>query len=161
MAVEVDSTWKRGAAAFLDDPFEVLQAKRGRCSPSATAASVADLGINMQFDPVEALQSVFPGADPQVTQKFPFINSYRVFRVPSSVVVGSLVKCQLVVASFSADGKHVDVTGLQLPGMLDDMFAYTGPLGAIFSEDSVSLHLWAPTTQDVSVWFLDGPPALL
>ena len=123
----------------------------------------------------------------QVTQKFPFINSYRVFRVPSSVVVGSLVKCQLVVASFSgnsrffaplhadsemsvkffrqvlrqskiltyylcaADGKHVDVTGLQLPGVLDDMFAYTGPLGAIFSEDSVSLHLWAPTTQ---VWLL-------
>ena len=66
MAVEVDGTRKRGAAAFLDDPFEVLQAKRGRCSPSATAASVADLGINMEFDPVEAVQSVFPSADPQV-----------------------------------------------------------------------------------------------
>ncbi|XP_073358133.1 pullulanase 1, chloroplastic-like isoform X1 [Aegilops tauschii subsp. strangulata] len=97
----------------------------------------------------------------QVTQKFPFISSYRAFRVPSSVDVASLVKCQLVVASFGADGKHVDVTGLQLPGVLDDMFAYTGPLGAVFSKDSVSLHLWAPTTQDVSVWFLDGPPALL
>ncbi|XBI95239.1 hypothetical protein VPH35_031747 [Triticum aestivum] len=36
MAVEVDDTRKRGAAAFLDDPFEVLQAKQGRCSPSAT-----------------------------------------------------------------------------------------------------------------------------
>uniref|UniRef100_A0A453QUX9 Uncharacterized protein n=1 Tax=Aegilops tauschii subsp. strangulata TaxID=200361 RepID=A0A453QUX9_AEGTS len=48
-------------------------------------------------------------------------------------------------------GKHVDVTGLQLPGVLDDMFAYTGPLGAVFSEESVSLHLWAPTAQ---VWLL-------
>ncbi|VAI70925.1 unnamed protein product [Triticum turgidum subsp. durum] len=57
----------------------------------------------------------------------------------------------------AADGKHVDVTGLQLPGVLDDIFAYTGPLGAVFREDSVSLHLWAPTAQDVSVCFFDGP----
>ena len=37
--------------------------------------AVTDLGINMEFDPVEALQSVFPGADPQmypeVKGKFP------------------------------------------------------------------------------------------
>uniref|UniRef100_A0A453I272 Uncharacterized protein n=1 Tax=Aegilops tauschii subsp. strangulata TaxID=200361 RepID=A0A453I272_AEGTS len=70
MAVEVDGTRKRGAAAFLDDPFEVLQAKRGRYSPSATAASVADLGINMEFDPVEAVQSVFPSADPQLLRGY-------------------------------------------------------------------------------------------
>ncbi|VAH91686.1 unnamed protein product [Triticum turgidum subsp. durum] len=65
MAVEVDDTRKHRVAAFLDDPFQVMQAKRGRCSPSATADSVADLGINMEFDPVEAVQFVFPGADPQ------------------------------------------------------------------------------------------------
>ena len=70
MAVEVDGTRKRGAAAFLDDPFEVLQVKRGRCSPSATTASVADLGINMEFDPVEAVQFVFPGADPQLPRGY-------------------------------------------------------------------------------------------
>uniref|UniRef100_A0A8R7Q3Y1 CUE domain-containing protein n=1 Tax=Triticum urartu TaxID=4572 RepID=A0A8R7Q3Y1_TRIUA len=70
MAVEVDGTRKRRAAAFLDDPFEVMQAKRGRCSPSATADSVADLGINMEFDPVEAVQSVFPGADPQLLRGY-------------------------------------------------------------------------------------------
>ncbi|VAH84369.1 unnamed protein product [Triticum turgidum subsp. durum] len=70
MAVEVDGTRKHGAVAFLDDPFDVLQAKRGRCSPSATAASVADLGINMEFDPVEAVQSVFPGADPQLLRGY-------------------------------------------------------------------------------------------
>jgi hypothetical protein len=51
----------------------------------------------------------------------------------------------------AADGEHADVTGLQLPGVLDDMFAYTGPLGAVFSEEAVSLHLWAPTAQ---VWVL-------
>ncbi|XP_037468394.1 uncharacterized protein LOC119340569 [Triticum dicoccoides] len=65
MAAEVEGARKRGAAAFLDDPFEVLlQAKRGRRSPSAAAAAVADLGISMEFDPVAALQEIFPGAEP-------------------------------------------------------------------------------------------------
>ncbi|KAI4984042.1 hypothetical protein ZWY2020_040895 [Hordeum vulgare] len=62
MPAEVAGTRKRGVASFLDDPFEVLQ--RG-LSPSA-AVTVADLGISKEFDSVEALQSVFPEADPQV-----------------------------------------------------------------------------------------------
>uniref|UniRef100_A0A0E0ICV7 Glycosyl hydrolase family 13 catalytic domain-containing protein n=1 Tax=Oryza nivara TaxID=4536 RepID=A0A0E0ICV7_ORYNI len=92
-----------------------------------------------------------------VAEKFPFIRSYRTFRVPSSVDVASLVKCQLAVASYDAHGRHQDVTGLQLPGVLDDMFAYTGPLGAVFSDKDVDLYLWAPTAQDVRVCFYDGP----
>lgn len=47
----------------------------------------------------------------------------------------------------AAHGKSQDVTGLQLPGVLDDMFAYTGPLGPVFSEEAVNLYLWAPTAQ--------------
>uniref|UniRef100_A0ACD5V8C5 Uncharacterized protein n=1 Tax=Avena sativa TaxID=4498 RepID=A0ACD5V8C5_AVESA len=109
------------------------------------------------YDSKVELQPEHAGLPESVTQKFPFISSYRAFRVPSSVDVTSLVKCQLVVASFSADGKHTDVTGLQLPGVLDDMFAYTGQLGAVFSEEAVSLHLWAPTAQEVSVCFFDSP----
>lgn len=52
----------------MEDPFAVLpplNTKRGRCSPSA-AADVAELGVSMEFDPVDALQLIFPGADPQV-----------------------------------------------------------------------------------------------
>ncbi|KAM3207933.1 hypothetical protein ACQJBY_062920 [Aegilops geniculata] len=77
-----------------------------------------------------------------------------------SIKFFSEVKKQSKILTYflcAADGKHVDVTGLQLPGVLDDIFAYTGPLGAVFSEESVSLHLWAPTAQDVSVCFFDGP----
>ena len=47
----------------------------------------------------------------------------------------------------TADGKCINVTGLQLPGVLDDLFSYNGPLGALYSEESVSLYLWAPTAQ--------------
>ncbi|KDP30498.1 hypothetical protein JCGZ_16177 [Jatropha curcas] len=38
---------------------------------------------------------------------------------------------------------------MQLPGILDELFSYDGPLGAHYSEDAVSLHLWAPTAQAV------------
>ncbi|KAJ1260074.1 hypothetical protein BS78_10G204000 [Paspalum vaginatum] len=65
---------KRGAAAFLDDPFAFpvdlpRLAKRGRCLPAAVAA---DLGLTapLECDPVASLQLIFPGEDPQVLQGY-------------------------------------------------------------------------------------------
>ncbi|KAK3143133.1 hypothetical protein QOZ80_4BG0358810 [Eleusine coracana subsp. coracana] len=114
-------------------------------------------GVVEGYDFKVELQPEHSGLPTSVSQKFPFISSYRAFSVPSTVNVASLVKCQLAVASLDAHRKIEDVTGLQLPGVLDDMFAYTGQLGAIFSEEAISLYLWAPTAQDVSICFYDGP----
>ncbi|KAF0891634.1 hypothetical protein E2562_010618 [Oryza meyeriana var. granulata] len=114
-------------------------------------------GVIEGYDSKVDLQPEHASLPDSVAQKFPFISSYRTFRVPSSVDVANLVKCQLAIASFDAHGKRQDVTGLQLPGVLDDMFAYTGPLGAVFSDEDVCLYLWAPTAQDASVCFFDGP----
>jgi len=49
--------------------------------------------------------------------------------------------------NYAADGHCRNVTGLQLPGVIDELYAYDGPLGAVFSGESISLHLWAPTAQ--------------
>ncbi|XP_062184340.1 pullulanase 1, chloroplastic [Phragmites australis] len=124
---------------------------------SSSATMCMSNGVIEGYDFKIELQPEHAGLPSSVTQKFPFISCYKAFRVPSSVDVASLVKCQLAVASFGAHGKSRDVTGLQLPGVLDDMFTYTGPLGAVFSEEAVSLYLWAPTAQDVSVCLYDGP----
>ncbi|XP_066346642.1 pullulanase 1, chloroplastic-like isoform X1 [Miscanthus floridulus] len=124
---------------------------------SRNATMCMSSGVIEGYDSNVELQPENDGLPSSVTQKFPFIISYRAFRIPSSVDVATLVKCQLAVASFDAHGNRQDVTGLQLPGVLDDMFAYTGPLGTIFSEEAVSMYLWAPTAQDVSVNFYDGP----
>jgi len=40
--------------------------------------------------------------------------------------------------------------GLQLPGVLDDLYTYAGPLGAEITEERVSIRVWAPTAQQVS-----------
>jgi Pullulanase N2 domain len=41
-------------------------------------------------------------------------------------------------------------TGLQLPGVLDELFTYSGPLGASITDSAADVVLWAPTAQDVS-----------
>ncbi|XP_015693937.1 uncharacterized protein LOC102711815 isoform X2 [Oryza brachyantha] len=74
MAVTVAGSRKRGLAdildpAFLDDPFPLPShhlAKRGR--RSSAAASAAELGISLEFHPVEVLRLVFPKEDPQCLQ---------------------------------------------------------------------------------------------
>lgn len=47
----------------------------------------------------------------------------------------------------TAYGQCNNITCLQLPGVLDDLFSYEGPLGAVYSKEAVSLFLWAPTAQ--------------
>ena len=34
-----------------------------------------------------------------------------------------------------------------MAGVVDDLFAYDGPLGADATTDGVKFHLWAPTAQ--------------
>ncbi|KAB1211035.1 Pullulanase 1, chloroplastic, partial [Morella rubra] len=89
------------------------------------------------------------GLPANVTQKFPHIRDYISFKLPPASDTNALLKCQLAVAAVDAGGKCTKATGLQLPGVLDELLSYNGPLGALFSEESVSLYLWAPTAQAV------------
>uniref|UniRef100_A0A803L3C1 Pullulanase n=1 Tax=Chenopodium quinoa TaxID=63459 RepID=A0A803L3C1_CHEQI len=97
------------------------------------------------------------GLPTHVTEKFPHIRGYSAFRAPATLDVESLLKCQLAVAAFSGDGAFRNATGLQLPGVIDELYSYDGPLGAVFSEDSISLNLWAPTAQAVNTSIYRDP----
>ena len=50
-----------------------------------------------------------------------------------------------------ADGKLLDVTGIQTAGILDDLYAYEGDLGTMFFGNTPNLRLWAPTARQVKV----------
>ncbi|KAF3434074.1 hypothetical protein FNV43_RR25177 [Rhamnella rubrinervis] len=89
------------------------------------------------------------GLPANVTNKFPHIGDYRALKLPPGLDVRPLLKCQLAVASLYSDGKCSNATGLQLAGVLDELFSYSGPLGALYSNEAVSLFLWAPTAQAV------------
>ncbi|EXB96160.1 Pullulanase 1 [Morus notabilis] len=92
-----------------------------------------------------------------VIAKFPHIHNYRAYRVPPHLDVKQLLKCQLAVAAFDSDGKCSNATGLQLPGVLDELFSYSGPLGAVYSSEAISLFLWAPTAQAVQALIYKDP----
>ncbi|CAH8270013.1 unnamed protein product [Arabidopsis lyrata] len=92
-----------------------------------------------------------------VIEKFPHIRNYKSFKVPKDLDIRDLVKSQLAVVCFDADKRLIQGTGLQLPGVLDELFPYDGPLGAHFTPEGVSLHLWAPTAQAVSVCIYKNP----
>ncbi|EPS61390.1 hypothetical protein M569_13407, partial [Genlisea aurea] len=90
-----------------------------------------------------------------VIEKFPHLKGFKVIRVPPALDIHSLVKYQLAVAIFSSEGECVHITGLQLPGVLDELFFYDGPLGAVFSSECISLYLWAPTAQEVKAFIYE------
>ncbi|KAF9598351.1 hypothetical protein IFM89_027162 [Coptis chinensis] len=125
------------------------------------SSQTADLLVNNNciqgYDLEIKLEPVKDQLPASVVEKFPHIRDYRVFHVPDDVDVKSLLKCQLAVGLFNANGECSDITCLQLPGILDDLYSYGGPLGAVFSTDTVSLYLWAPTAQAVSACIYGAP----
>jgi pullulanase-type alpha-1,6-glucosidase len=53
----------------------------------------------------------------------------------------------------------VDATGVQFPGALDDLYQYDGPLGVTFDGDILTLRVWAPTAQSVTLTMYDTEKA--
>ncbi|KAI3472654.1 hypothetical protein Pfo_029175 [Paulownia fortunei] len=92
-----------------------------------------------------------------VIERFPHIQDYKPFQVPPALDVKTVLKYQLAVAVLSSGGECTNITGLQLPGVLDELFSYNGPLGTIFSSEAVSLYLWAPTAQKVHALIYGEP----
>lgn len=71
--------------------------------------------------------------------------------------VPALLKGQLAAARFDDAGRLLEASGLQIPGVLDDLFAYRGALGAVAGPEDLSFALWAPTAQSVRLHIYDGP----
>jgi pullulanase len=66
-----------------------------------------------------------------VKEKFPHLASLsRPEDQPADqALVPEILKGQIAVSAVNAQGASVAATGLQIPGVLDDLYAYTGELG--------------------------------
>jgi len=100
--------------------------------------------------------SVDPAGLPAaVRAKFPAQAGLTALRLPAEVAANaaSLLTGQVAVAALDSGGRLLDATGLQLPGVLDDIDAGAADrtLGLTWHEGRPSLALWAPTAQAVSV----------
>jgi pullulanase-type alpha-1,6-glucosidase len=95
------------------------------------------------------------GLPAAVRAQFPHLASYAALRLSGDARrrARELLTGQLVVAAYDASGTLVRATGVQIPGVLDDLYADAAhaKLGPAFRGGRPSLAVWAPTAKRVSL----------
>jgi pullulanase-type alpha-1,6-glucosidase len=107
----------------------------------------------LRFDPA--------GVAAHLRERFPHLASHAAFRVPADRVaeVRAILRGQVALSARDTLGRLVDATAVQLPGVLDDLFPYDGPLGPAFDDASPAIRLWAPTAHLVRLQLYDTSEA--
>ncbi|MGC4821277.1 pullulanase-type alpha-1,6-glucosidase [Micromonospora sp. DT63] len=92
---------------------------------------------------------------------FPHLWSYRAFTLDRGDLakVPAALRGQLLVTERDAQGKLLAATGVQIPGVLDDVYSRAAQvtLGPTFAGRTPSLALWAPTARTVALQLFDSP----
>lgn len=101
------------------------------------------------------------GLSADILAKFPHLAGYTAFHLKDEdlALVPDILKGQFAISVKGTGGKITDATGLQIPGVLDDLYTYDGALGVIFEQGVPTFKLWAPTAQNVRLHLFDSPKA--
>jgi len=97
------------------------------------------------------------GLTPAQAERFPHLAGYLALRLPDGVTradVESWLTGELLVSQHAADGTASAIMGVQVPGVLDDVFAADArrrDLGVTWRKGVPTLALWAPTATDVDL----------
>ncbi|MDH3588073.1 MAG: pullulanase-type alpha-1,6-glucosidase, partial [Gammaproteobacteria bacterium] len=83
--------------------------------------------------------------------KYPNIGGYKALKIPfgSLADVPNILQGQMALAVYDNAGDLLEATQLQIQGVLDDLFGYSGPLGLSFDGQIPTFRLWAPTAHNV------------
>ncbi len=98
------------------------------------------------------------GLSPEISASFPHLRGLPGLTLPDSALAWTteLLRGQLAVSALDAEGKLVDATGVQIPGVLDDVFAYDGPLGLTWEDGAPTFRVWAPTARVVRLYIYES-----
>lgn len=102
------------------------------------------------------------GLSDEIKAKFRHLAALPAFTISDADLakIPSMLKSQLAISATQSNGGLIDATGLQIPGVLDDLYFYEGSLGVSFKGEIPNLALWAPTAQSVELHLYDdGHPA--
>ncbi|MGC5165784.1 pullulanase-type alpha-1,6-glucosidase [Luteimicrobium sp. DT211] len=89
-------------------------------------------------------------------KRFPALKGYVALhpRGLSRAALETTLKGELRLAAWGADGTLAALTGVQVPGVLDDVYGTSAQrrgLGVAWKHGAPQLALWAPTAQDVDL----------
>ncbi|MEZ4861654.1 MAG: pullulanase-type alpha-1,6-glucosidase [Caldilineaceae bacterium] len=117
--------------------------------------TAADGYLDLIYDPL--------GLSDAQKAAFPYLAAFKTFKVKTADVdmIPAILKGQLAVALVLNDGSNfaLNATGLQIPGVLDALYTYTGPLGISYHGAVPTLRLWAPTARAVKLQLFAGADA--
>ena len=126
--------------------YELFAAPNGGLVPDATTIA-GGTGYRLTVDPA--------GLPAAVRAKFPAQAGLPALKLSSALVNAAprLLRGQVAVAAFDRAGNLVDATGLQIPGVLDDLYAgaANATLGQTWNAGAPTVAVWAPTAQQVSL----------
>ncbi|WP_336921067.1 pullulanase-type alpha-1,6-glucosidase [Aquipuribacter sp. SD81] len=96
-----------------------------------------------------------------LAERFPHLAGYAALGVPDDLDVAEALKGALAVSSSRGDAR-TGATGVQVPGVLDDLYADAArdaDLGVTWDGDVPTISLWAPTARSVTLHRFDDPSA--
>ncbi|MCB1054338.1 MAG: pullulanase-type alpha-1,6-glucosidase, partial [Acidobacteria bacterium] len=143
--------WPPGAVP-ASTTFALHWATAGGLGLDPDTVTGADGSVPLTLDPA--------GLPADILDKFPHLAGFTALRLaPGDLsLIPTMLRGQLAVSA-TADGQLVDATSVQIPGVLDDLYFYPGDLGPQVSASGITLKLWAPTAQAVTLHVYDTSDA--
>jgi pullulanase-type alpha-1,6-glucosidase len=148
--------WLRHDVVAIEAPagaaeFRLYHAPEGGMAATADGVTGGDF-LPLTLDPA--------GLPPELAAQYPHLADYAALRL-GDTDARDLLTGQLAVAAYDADGKLLDATGVQLPGVLDDVYAGAthARLGPAWDHGRPSLAVWAPTAKRMSLLLDPAGPA--
>ena len=131
--------------------FELFYAPNGGMSIEPTGLEGAAGSL--------ALSVIEDGLPDSVIEKFPHLAGFMALQIAEAdlELVPEILRGQFAIAAYNATGAVLDITGLQIPGALDDLYPYDGPLGLAWEGDLPTFRVWAPTAKSVALNIYTDP----
>ena len=102
------------------------------------------------------------GLSAAIKAQFPHLAAYTAYKLPVAARnrARELLKGQLIVSALDSTDKLADATSVQIPGVLDDLYATNTTLGVVYNGVIPTLRVWAPTARSVRLHlFASSDPA--
>lgn len=98
------------------------------------------------------------GLSDEVKAKFPHLADFAALTISADDLakVPDILTGQFAIAAYNRDDTLVDLAGIQIPGVLDDLYTYDGDLGVTFDTNGIpAITVWAPTARHVNLLLFD------
>ncbi|HNS03698.1 MAG TPA: pullulanase-type alpha-1,6-glucosidase, partial [Anaerolineae bacterium] len=149
----LDDTIAWADAESAANSYSLCYAAEGGLQATASGVAGGDC-IELTRDPA--------GLPQDVREKMPHIAGLPALKIDADDLdlVAEMLKGQVAVSALDSAGVAQGATGLQIQGVLDDLYTYEGDLGVAWENGAPTIRVWAPTAKNVTFHlFADSDPA--